>query len=622
MSDPGNNTEGVFQEFTNLNDGDPPANTAQVDVLQKALEATGYAEFLQQVPPEEHEGLSRVFKVFHVSNKLFEKERDDRAARQESINAIRHEESLEATADLSDKMSQLISLLSNRFSSPISEVNPAEKERNPFQPIPGVTPLGDELRHAKGKKKSGLEVMQEISREAEQQALKHSKAYLDTVTASTPVMRLGATLPAQEVGNEEEDDSDDSGEDDDDDGVGWVEVDQFKQKDIMKAAKASGTPVRVVDGLAPWEKRVSFLSTSKNQEPKVAVNQEHREKVFSKQPATTASEIPKMSTPSQTQKSTSRIRNWTPEVTNEDRYFDESHLTSENSLSKPGKVKYNTPTSFDGSDKSYLKDLIFFIDRIFAVDVVTYGPNVPNCELNKTTFALSLLSGEPQSWATDLLRREETNGYRLTWKGLRSQLLEYWADPHEEQRAALELEKLTHSGKPGSILTYTMYFNKYATKAGFEGKAARRMYFTKLHRSMKKALTTERDEISTLEQLQQACHRQDLRWQESMDDPKQLTSTVRSSSAMLDKIDKAGEKKVGFASRRDFTRPRRNSVTCYNCKGNHYQNECPELKKKESKLNVMSHEEDNSDAEAAEGATSYESMLSTSSSDSGKAMAA
>jgi len=150
-------------------------------------------------------------------------------------------------------------------------------------------------------------------------------------------------------------------------------------------------------------------------------------------------------------------------------------------------IKPRVPDTFDGSDPNKLEVFLFQCQMYLAVR----SDDFPDDE-SKVTFVLSYLKGSPQDWF-----QLELNHAMTSWQ-LPDWFTTYWTfidelqrlfgprDPITNAMNSLESLKLKDSGKDTK---YTIDFNCYARKTGWNEQALARQFYKNLLDQLKDEIT-------------------------------------------------------------------------------------------------------------------------------------
>jgi len=170
-------------------------------------------------------------------------------------------------------------------------------------------------------------------------------------------------------------------------------------------------------------------------------------------------------------------------------------------------IKPRVPDTFEGSDPNKLEVFLFQCQMYLAV----HSNDFPDDE-SKVTFILSYLKGSPQDWFQSELNHVMTSRQLHDW------FATYWTfidelqclfSPHDlitNAMNSLESLKLRDSGK---ATRYTIDFNRYTRKTGWNEQALTRQFYKNLLDQLKDeitrigkptALKTLQDLVATLDQ--------------------------------------------------------------------------------------------------------------------------
>jgi hypothetical protein len=170
-------------------------------------------------------------------------------------------------------------------------------------------------------------------------------------------------------------------------------------------------------------------------------------------------------------------------------------------------IKPRVPDTFDGSDPNKLEAFLFQCQMYLAVR----SGDFPDDE-SKVTFILSYLKGSPQDWFQSELNHAMISRQLPDWFASYRTFIEELQrlfgprDPITDAMNSLESLKLKDSGK---ATKYTIDFNRYARKTGWNEQALSRQFYKNLPDRLKDeiarigkpaALKTLQDLVATLDQ--------------------------------------------------------------------------------------------------------------------------
>ncbi|PWN18602.1 hypothetical protein BCV69DRAFT_301083 [Microstroma glucosiphilum] len=299
-----------------------------------------------------------------------------------------------------------------------------------------------------------------------------------------------------------------------------------------------------------------------------------------------------------------------------------------------GKSLIKPPETFSGDRPSERKEFIRTLEYMFMSDPGQYDLALPGADNLRIITTISYLTGQARVWATNLWDQVPRPASMLYWHDFTQVFAAIFFDPEEKERAKKKIQMLKQTGKLHRIYSYTIEFNSLHPLTGYDGLVLRDFYYKGLSSEMKDAVALNGLQIDTLQQLQNACTRQDQRLAEREQERKEEKREEERSFSGRGKFDKSDRTRTRGSSRHTPTTEKpvgnwnsdkrsedrnktpgadsrkdngtgRPKIACYECGGDHLARNCPNRSNRaqggrRSGVNVMVDREEQDDSEDSE----------------------